>query len=451
MADDEELEERRQAEVEFVSSAYSEEEAWCDSDTSLRNKSGRIQRVHRRLSLSTPSDHAVSVELILSMPLGYPATAPLEISSTIEEDRSTGGTGPLKAAHNALPQLAESCRQVAAEMCGNESVFTVLSHADEWIQDQWPSFCHAQATHGNNNRNVPQGTSPPNSGQNILGRRLIYSHHIISKVKRANMKQLGSYYNLTGYLKIGWPGIIIIEGAEQSCQDFYDDIKVWAWKYLVVRGEQQETVGKGASLDSLRRFGSFQEVSDMSIVATHCREVDLEALFRTSMKVYDNSDDTAENDGSASGQQTNSTPYGILVWVDHMTDGKSYRKWLRKTGADTDIFLMIKQCFPNHDFTKRPIILVAIVGDQENVSGGFMKRWRTSRVDVDSKGKPCLERKMTVLHEGSMERFDFDAIDWDKASTDEDLNVSKEQLVALINAFDDSEWREATASVLSAK
>jgi Ca2+-binding EF-hand superfamily protein len=29
-----------------------------------------------------------------------------------------------------------------------------------------------------------------------------------------------------------------------------------------------------------------------------------------------------------------------------------------------------------------------------------MKRWRTSRVDVDSKGNPCLERMMSVLVEG---------------------------------------------------
>lgn len=442
--------------MEFVSSAYSDEEAWCDMASTSpgvkrkANNTSQIHMVHRRLSLPTPSGHAVSVVLVLSMPKAYPATSPLEISSTVEEDRSTGGT---KMAHNALPVLAESCRQVAAEMCGDESVFSVLSHADEWIQDQWPSFCQDSNTtnkndysHNNNSLKKPKGDQPI-----ILGRRLIYSHHIISKIKRANMKQLGAYYKLTGYVKIGWPGIIIIEGSEESCQDFYDDIKVWNWKYLVVRGEQQEKVGKGASLDSLRRFESFLEVSDMSIVATHCRENDLEALFRTIMKVYDNSNEHDGATGITSEKLAASAPYGTLVWVDHMNDGKGYRKWLRKTGADTDIFLMIKQCYPNHDFTKRPTILVAIVGDQENVAG-FMKRWRTSRVDVDSRGKPCLERKMTVLHEGTMEQFfDLDAVDWDEANAEANLNVSKEQVLSLIETFDDGQWKKSAASVLSTK
>lgn len=468
--DDYELDERRQAEIEFVSSAYAEDEAWCDSTSSslitfrasgksvARKESEKILRVHRRLSLpiDDASEHAVSIVLSLSMPLEYPATAPLQIASLIEESRSTGGTSLLKAANNALPQLAESCRQVASEMCGDESVFTVLSHADEWIQDRWPPFyqSHLAVTSSGNQKeqstNNASSTSDGTGTKVTLGRRLIYAHHIISKIKRADMKQLGAQHNLTGYVKIGWPGIIIIEGAEESCQDFYDDIKVWAWKYLVVRGEQQVVVRKGANIDSLRRFETFQEVSEMSIVATHCREVGLEALFRTSMKLYDNSGGTDDDD--ISGQDHNNrTPYGTLIWVDHMNDGKSYRKWLRKTGLDTDVFLLIKQCYPSHDFTKRPTILVAIVaGNQENVSG-FMKRWRTSRVDVDSRGKGCLERKMTILHEGEMEDLDLDCIDWDKANTDEDLNLSQEQLVSLIDAFGDSNWREAVGSVLSVK
>lgn len=447
--------------MEFVASAYSEEEAWCDTTAVGPSRTAKsktssnqrcIRRVHRRLSLPTPSGHAVSAVLLLSMPKDYPASAALDISSTIEEDRSTGGTIPLKMAHNGLPVLADACRQVAAEMCGDESVFSVLSAADEWIQEQWPAFCKSITNNGNGSKNNPKKESNDNRAL-TLGRRLIYSHHIISKTKRANMKQLGSYYKLTGYVKIGWPGIIIIEGTEKNCQDFYDEIKVWNWKYLVVRGEQQEKVGKGASLDSLRRFDSFLEVSDLSLVATRCREVDLDALFRTSMKVYDNSNvsETSNSDGALStSQPVAGEPYGTLVWVDHMNDGKAYRKWLRKTGADTDTFLMIKQCFPNHDFTKRPTILVGVVGDQDHVSG-FMKRWRTSRVDVDSRGKPCLERKMTVLHEGTMEDFVLDAFDWDNASAEESLNMSSEGLLSIISTFGDSNWKESAASLLSTK
>ena len=47
----------------------------------------------------------------------------------------------------------------------------------------------------------------------------------------------------------------------------------------------------------------------------------------------------------------------------------------------------------------RPIIFVCLLGD-ERIVRQVMKRWRTSRVDDDSKGNPCLERMMHVLAEG---------------------------------------------------
>ena len=250
---------------------------------------------------------------------------------------------------------------------------------------------------------------------------------------------------MKGYVKIGWPGIIIIEGSEEHCQCFYDDIKVWAWKYLVVRGEQQEKVGFGETVDSLRRFSCFQEVSEMSTVADHCRELGLEALFKTSMKVYDNS----ENGGAmTSTDASGETPYGTLVFVDHMNEGKNYRKWLRRTSLDTSVFLLIKQCYPNHDFTNKPTILVAVVGEMECVQD-FMKRWRTSRVDKDSRGQGCLERKMRVLHEGEMESDVMDAIDWGTANEEANVNTSKELLIGLIAAFGNSEWLSATEALLS--
>ena len=252
-----------------------------------------------------------------------------------------------------------------------------------------------------------------------------------------------SHYCPQGYVKIGWPGIIIIEGLDEHCEDFYNDIKVWNWKFLVMRGEQQEKVGNGNHIDSLRKFDSFQEVSEMSIVANHCRRVGLESLFRTSMKVYDNTSGSGEGD-----PDRDDTPYGALIWVDHMNDGKGYRKWLRKTSTDTNVFLMIKQCFPNHDFTKKPTILVAVVGTMESVQD-FMKRWRTSRVDVDSRGKACLERKMKVLHEGVMQNEVVDALEWDTANADANVNVGQEQMLELIEKFGNAEWIAATESLLN--
>lgn len=405
----EELEERRNAELEFIVCAYAPEEAWCDGAS-----------VHRRLKLPCDSSD-ISIILSLIMPPQYPESEGLEISCSVEDKKDA-----TSAVYRALPKLIEACNEQV--LIGEESVFLVLSRADEWIDDSWPDFQAPTAADETAESNVNVGTA--SSSTVLLGRRLIYSHHIISKIKRGDIHNLTSHYKLTGYMKIGWPGIMIVEGLDEDCNAFYDEIRPWAWKFLVVRGEQQERV---RDVDASRRFSEFIETDNMSRVAQHCREVGLEALFRTSMKVYDNEGDEGdENDDD------DQVPYGALVHVDHMNDAKGYRKWLRKTAKEVDCFLMLKQSYPNHDFTKRPTIIVACVGEQTQVQQ-FLKRWRTSRVDVDSRGKACLERMMAVLVEGVLES---PSVDWEKAQAEDSVNVSAEYLQDMVESIGKSVWKE---------
>ena len=424
--------ERRIAELEFVSCAYSPDEAW----TELESDTIESSRVHRRMDLAY-DQQKVPIRLTLTLPESYPTEASLDVSATIIDDSGACSSAVLlKSAYNALPKLAVSCRQVAVESIGEEAVFTVLSHADEWILDQWPDHCKA-VSHGETTPEAASAKKSSSSEPAILGRRLIYSHHIISKIKRADMKGLASHHKLTGYIKIGWPGIIIIEGAEEDCRSFYDEIRRWQWKYLVVRGEQQETVPNGKLVDDLRRFQGFHEAEFIAFVAQRCRDVGLESLFRTSMKVYGNEDEPDDED-----DESQVSWYGALVHVDHMNNGKAYRKWLRKTSQETDCFLMIKQCYPNQDFCKRPRILVGIVGDRVSV-GSFLKRWRTSRVDEDSKGRPCLERMMSVVIEEELEHNAASALDWDDSMAEEHLNVSDQQLMEMVNSIGGDAWSQA--------
>ena len=455
--------ERRIAELEFVASAYSSEEAWCEAETNRRdetisnNDNHHGSRVHRRLDL-TFEDHTVHVRLTLTLPLDYPMDAPLHVSATVDDSTRINScpTILVKTVYNALPELAQSCHQAALDNAGEESVFVVLNRADEWILDQWPRHCGSMESTTMTSSSSPTRpaislTLTKSMPRIVLGRRLIYSHHIISKIKRADIKRFASHYNLTGYMKIGWPGLIIIEGNEEECIAFYDEIRPWSWQYLVVRGEQQEPIPPGTSLESRRCFSSFQEVDDISVVAQHCRQVGLEALFRTSMKVYedtgmDNSGDQANSsNGIKRGNYDDSHPpnYGALVHVDHMNNGKAYRKWLRKASQETDCSLMIKQCYPHQDFTQRPKIMVGVVGDRATVSA-FLKRWRTCRVDVDAQGRPCLERQMSILVEGELVEGDWSlGLDWDQAMAEESVNLMSEQLLDLASSIGGDSWKMA--------
>lgn len=412
LEEDEELE-RRYAELEFVSAAYAVEEAWTNTGND------GVSIVYRRLKLpAKDNENEARILLKLTMPCGYPMHSPLHITATVDESSSSND---VKSVWDALPHLIQACREEADSLVGMEAALPVLSHADAWVNEEWPNFS-CSALH--EEPCVACMTPVVPSSSTVLGRRLIYSHHLISKIKRADIRALAANYKLTGYAKIGWPGIILIEGDEDTCNEFYDEIRKWAWKYLVVRGEQQEENGT-------RKFSSFVETEDMSVVARHCREVGLEALFKTSMKVYDNS---GENDN---GQEQDDL-WGTLVLVDHMNDAKRYRQWLRKTVRRLDCVLFIQQCYL--DYAKRPIIIVGVVGTSVSE---FMKRWRTSRVDVDSKGRPCLERQMTVIIDGPLDCTILETIEWEKFQTDEHLNVGLEQLQDLIGSIGGSAWSSA--------
>ena len=498
--------ERRQAELEFVSAAFTEEEAWCEQQ--IGDSSGDYCCpivVHRQLLLDLTGDNdddaetshnenneetrprrktmkaaqVVHVLLSLHMVPGYPESQALQVSIQMgrgqRQEQQQQGNGAIKISASsssssllvkltydeALPCLLSRCREMASSMLGSEAVFSVLTAADEWVQDEWPRLVRDHWTKIlNNNKNSNTASSVPSASYTfsneqrrmVLGRRLIYSHHIVSKQKRKDMKELAHYYQLSGYVKIGWPGLIIIEGWEEDCRQFYHDIRQWSWQYLVERGEMQEPIDavhdcggntmddddkkknnpqsslrSSVLLDSKRRFRQgFREVSEMSTVANACREADLEALFKTSMKVY-NDNDGNNNDGDSDDKNGNRTTgtsrprshsstteyHGALIHVDHMNNGKAYRKWLRKTATELGTLLFIKHVVTSLYSSPpppqqqqqphgRPRIVVLLVGRDKKSVSLFLKRWRSSRVDVDSQGRACLERQMQVVIEGPL-------------------------------------------------
>ncbi|KAG2766673.1 hypothetical protein PC129_g37 [Phytophthora cactorum] len=145
-----------------------------------------------------------------------------------------------------------------------------------------------------------------------LGRRAIYFHHIIASNKRRVVKEWASELQLGGFSKIGWPGVVIVEGPEPNVQEYVRRLQHLRWKQITVRGEQTEELTEGSSgdIDSLRRLPhSFYEFPEngMSDLATACRDAGLEELFLTTMKIYGRSEDKEDlgkNKGKYTGQKS---------------------------------------------------------------------------------------------------------------------------------------------------
>ena len=460
----EEIKERQLAEIEFLSAAYTLEEAWSSEKNSER-------QIHRMLNLPFQlgsSDGFISLELVLRMPLRYPIDEmyPMTLDASLsshycfraEEENECVTTSSAmklvrKLAFDMLPHLLSVCRASAKEVVGQEALFIILSAADEWVHDDW-----ANAIERLKSNRVTSGEATERSLQTksniLLERKLIYSHHLISKVKRRDILSLAKKLQLGGYSKIGWPGIIIIEGRADlnSCQLFLNEMKSMRWQYLTVRGEEVEEVllQEDQEWKDVTKFkNKFEELGEdqMPHLASLCRIAGLESLFLTSMKIYTNSVNDESKDVNEAIDANN---YAILVHVDHMNDENKYHKWLDKTCKLTGCFFFRNKCHLNDNFASKPIIMVAVwsIGEDSKLAvKEVLKRWRTSRVDVDSRKKPCLERMMSVLSENVCENIASEIVGNSTSERSvETLSIKK--MIAKITSIGGNIWGEKFTSYI---
>jgi hypothetical protein len=486
-----EIKERQEAELEFIEAAYSNDEAWITSKTSLNHGHDKVNVVltqhciHRRLRLPTTrtkcsssihqSDedskvqYYVPIELILIMPQGYPIdpneilNVQAKVQNNDKDECIVSASSPIrKLAFDSLNNLIQACADVASDEYLEEAVLAVFTRADEWIETEWEEILELKYNEESSNAQQYQclnarqhnGINGRQNQKLILGRKLIFSHHIIAKSKRKALKDLSSEYELGGYAKIGWPGIIIIEGEAKNCNKFVDEIKKMRWQHLVVRGEELIEIPSNhdcsndfEALNGLRKFPlQFEELneSQMSYLAQICRDSGLEDLFMTSMNIYKESNSDEVNrllETSLHGNDDDKI-YGVLVHIDHMNDEKGYQKWIQKASKSVGCSFLLKWCHYNDDIKARRIILVCLFG-HINAVKQMLKRWRTSRVDIDSRGNPCLERMMTILAEGYLKCNTI-------ASCDSQMNeTSIEELQRLLKSLGSELWLNAFIELIN--
>jgi len=452
-----EVRERQRAELDFVTAAYSPEEAWITHDEP-------INKVHRVLHLPLPKlrddsktiNSSISIKLELSMPLDYLADeyCTLVIDASLYNSAS-GYNSWRKVAIDSIPNLLSSLRLMAIESAGQETLFLVLSRAEEWVDVEWQEIVSSIESRVGNDIDLCHSRPPEHEqGGVILARKLIYSHHIIAKSKRKAIADLSREHHLGGYAKIGWPGIIIVEGEETGCDLFIDEIRSMRWQHLAVRGEEIVPVDDGANLNDLRCFpAKMVELAEdqMSELAEICRDAGLEALFKTSMKIYVKEE--VDNDGgNKDDEKSEEDVYGAMIYVDHMNDRKGYEKWIRKACKSSGCSQLIIRCYKNDSNSSRPCIIVSLFGDESCVKQ-VMKRWRISRVDVDSKGTPCLERMMTVIIEGIViEATDLHEILQEAkgvSKVGDDKRRSNKDAQEIFFSIGGSDWRDAMLNYIS--
>lgn len=107
---------------------------------------------------------------------------------------------------------------------------------------------------------------------------LFTSHHLISPNKRRSLQQWSSSLSITGFAKVGYPGIIYAQGQQENLEEFVANVKAMQWLALKARfvepidkiaGEQEgqwrEFHKVGEVMEEMRRIGRERHVVEMGI------------------------------------------------------------------------------------------------------------------------------------------------------------------------------------------
>ena len=119
-------------------------------------------------------------------------------------------------------------------------------------------------------------TAPPPS-QPQPYHALLTSHHLISPTKRRSMQQWSSQLAITGFARVGYPGIIYAEGPRDAVETFVQNVKGMQWLALRVRFLEPMS-DSGTTRDQSARGERWVEVSKIGEVLEQMRMRGREAL-----------------------------------------------------------------------------------------------------------------------------------------------------------------------------
>ncbi|KAE9405606.1 hypothetical protein BT96DRAFT_876631 [Gymnopus androsaceus JB14] len=112
--------------------------------------------------------------------------------------------------------------------------------------------------------NATSGSSSNLISSDITYHALFTSHHLISPNKRRNLQQWSSSLSTSGFAKVGYPGVIYVEGAQDNVQEFVDNVKAMQWLALRLRFMEPAPGGSGCASVPRRQWKELQKVGEVT-------------------------------------------------------------------------------------------------------------------------------------------------------------------------------------------
>ena len=253
-------------------------------------------------------DDTLIATLRYRLPSGYPEYSSAVVTSIrmVSLTRST------------TDEIARTVNEKADALLGTESIMDLIEDAKELLFDH-----HCRNLSSSSSSTDLAGGGKPNTDDSsamtdeccYYGRRWIWVHHITSSDRRKSIVREARELNLTGILKHGYPGVVLVEGLVSSCDEFVMWIKGNKsrpggfgrnWGHHV-RGEinfnfddepllakpttpEMKTTMKmkmteplllmTTKIMTMTMTTTFEEIEDLSVMARSCKEMGLEDEFK---------------------------------------------------------------------------------------------------------------------------------------------------------------------------
>jgi len=102
---------------------------------------------------------------------------------------------------------------------------------------------------------------------------LLTSHHLKSPQKRRSLQQWSSELRLSGFAKVGHPGVIYCSGTETNVEEFVSKVKDMQWLALRVRFTEPLPEEPSRSTIKKEPRGSWLEVEKIGEVVEEMRKL----------------------------------------------------------------------------------------------------------------------------------------------------------------------------------
>mmetsp|Transcript_5540 Transcript_5540/g.12623 ORF Transcript_5540/g.12623 Transcript_5540/m.12623 type:complete len:301 (+) Transcript_5540:63-965(+) len=204
--------------------------------------------------------------LRISLPPGYPSASYAEVTVL---------SIPKKFPRSQLDELSTKLQCQAKGLLGSEVIMEIINECRDTMED-WEKnkLCHQISDEVCTDNNV-------NSSTESISRRWIWVHHITNAGRLKQIVTEAQDLKLGGFLKGGYPGVVVVEGRYQSCEEFV------GW----IKGNKSRPGGFGrnwghhvrgeVTVDKRQLTGAFEELEDdMGKFGNLCKEHDVEDEFR---------------------------------------------------------------------------------------------------------------------------------------------------------------------------